>query len=144
MVEINYQNNLNEIDAKAAINPLLDCEPEIIVDESVCVKTEIDRLESCVPDYGAIYVPSTSHWAMDVANRQEDIISKSRKRLSSPNVLSTVNQEFIPKKRRESATQSLCAKRKEIAKTKSTSSESKINIQKPIKWQLPSNVEEIM
>lgn len=141
MVETNYQNNLNEIDSKASFNPLFDCEPEIIVDESVCVKTEIDRLDPCVPDY---YVPSTSDW--DNSNRQKYIFkdganSRVHEEIVNRNKSIVAHQKSPSKRKRESAIQSLHRKRKKFFKTKSTSSESK---QCTISWQLPSNIEKIM
>lgn len=124
MVESNYRNSLNEIDTKALFNPLFDCEPEIIVDESNCVKTEVDRLDPCAPtDYGTIYIPSTSEWVDESSRQLDETNSTSR--------------EGIESKKKNFGT-----RRKKTAKA--TPSESKEQAALRQSWQLPANVEQIM
>lgn len=137
MVEGNYQNNLNESDSKALFNPLFDCEPEIIVDESVFVKTEVDRLDPCVPDY---YIPSTSDWDehKNIFKEGENTIDHGE--IADPIISIAAEQKSPSKRKRKSAVESIHLKQKRITNTKSTSSESK----QKIPWQLPSNVEKIM
>lgn len=126
MVEANYRSGLNEIDSKAAFNPLFDCEPEIIVDESICVKTEIDRLDPCTPtDFGTIYIPSTSEW-VDDSDRQSEANSTCRKRMES---------------RQKSK---LGTRRKKAANAEPTPSESRKQAIFRHAWQLPANVDKIM
>lgn len=133
MVETSYQNILNDIDSKISLNPLFDCEPEIIVNETACVKTEIDRLDSYVPDDRTIYVPTTSYW--NDSNRNDVTKSTTNKTPVS------FDCQKESKKLRKAANQSgqHHSKRTKIAKTKS-------NKQKhpTAAWKLPSNVEKIM
>lgn len=141
MVEANYRNNINEIDSKASFNPLFDCEPEIIVDESICVKTEIDRLDPCAPtEYGTIYIPSTSDW--DNSNRQKDEEnSKFLEEVDHLNKSLAAEQRSLSRKKRKLAIQTEQSKRKKTGNIEASSSE----LKKPASsWQLPSDVEKIM
>lgn len=71
-VEINYHKKFNQNDAKMFGNPLLDCEPETILDESN-VKVEIHQFDTPASDYETVYVPSTSYW--DGSNKQIDVLT---------------------------------------------------------------------
>lgn len=135
MVESNYRCiDANEVDSKAPLNPLFDCEPEIIVDESICVKTEIDRLNPGTPaDYGTIYIPSTFDW-VDDSNRQLNETNSCRDGIFEPK----------RKARSKSAIQSAQSNRKKTAITKSTPTESKNQAGSRHAWQLPTNIEKIM
>lgn len=87
LVAANYQNNANAIDGTASINPLLDCEGEI--------KVEIDRFDSCVSNYEAIYIPSTFDW--DDSNKQinEDSSKSQKQQNNSPCKAKAANQETV-------------------------------------------------
>lgn len=142
MVEANYRSNLNDIDSKSAFNPLFDCEPEIIVDESLSVKTEIDTLDPCVPtDYGTIYIPSTSDW--DRLNEQKDEANSifHDEIDNNPTRSSAADERFQSKKKRKLSIHSSESKQKSSTKIKSTTSEPK---KQAIPWQLPSDIEKIM
>lgn len=142
MVETNYQNNPNVIDTKYSINPLFDCEPEIIVDEAVHVKTENDELESCVPDNKN--APSTSNWDSSVhliGSYKDETIVLERNAISKKFLIP--NQETVifgllhkSKRKRESKSR----KRKKDAKLKLPFDESKK--QKNIQ-QITPNISEI-
>lgn len=136
MVETSYRNILNDIDSKISINPLFDCEPEIIVNETACVKTEIDRLDAYVPDDRTIYVPTTSYWDdVPKATTNKGRISQSLKEFVS------VDCQKESKKWRKAANKSgqHHSKRTKIMKTKSNKQKHPKNA-----WKLPSNVEKIM
>lgn len=133
MVSTNYQNHLNDIDAKISVNPLLDCEPETTANETT-VKIENDRFDSCVSNYEAIYIPSTTYW--DDSNKQIDRYkneesAKSQKQINDSNKIMSTNEASIvleSKQKEESDTKSVekaVPKRKRAIKTRTASSETK-------------------
>lgn len=149
MVENTHRHISNDVDSKISINPLFDCEPEIIGDGSTSVKTEIDRFDSCVPVDGTIYIPSTSYWndtnrdnddAKELKNNNLDIeqISHSNQSLKLDRESASSHCHSVLKRMRKTTKQleHRRSKRSKIIKTKKQQSGSK--------WQLPSNVEKIM
>lgn len=145
MVETNYRNNPNIIDTKCSINPLFDCEPEIIVDETVYVKTESDALESCVSEDKNVCIPSTSDW--DSPNRlvdsfKDEDVSMAQEQIIYSKKLSTKSHETLafslphkPKRKRKLAVDRARTKlkrRKLITESHLPFDESRIKKQKNI------------
>lgn len=130
-VEINYHKKFNHNDAKMFGNPLLDCEPETIIDEP-SVKVEVHHFDTPASDYETVFVPSTSYW--DGSNKHIDVLTDdvnvmpTESNHTSDAVL-TIKQEVatagrctIPKRTRESKvqiTKSTIRQRKNTVKTKS-------------------------
>lgn len=111
-VETNYHKKFNQNDAKMFGNPLLDCEPETILDESN-VKAEIHQFETPTSDYETVYVPSTSYW--DGPNKQVDVIITDDRPAESNHTSDaettikeegvTAGQRTMPRRTRESKVQ---------------------------------------
>lgn len=130
-VEINYQRHFYHNDVKNFANPLLDCEPETMVNETE-IKVEVNPFDSSMSDYDAVFVPSTTYW--DDSNKQIDSFTEEAKNLLAPeltgnsNELLSVNQEHLStdrtiasKKLKISNKKSTIRKRKKTVKTKWTS-----------------------
>lgn len=122
-VETNYHKKFNHNDAKMFGNPLLDCEPESIIDEAM-VKVEIHQFDSSVSDYETVFVPSTSYW--DDSNKQIDSFTESN---GNTNAVPSIKQELVAIGRnavlkrksglKTQMTKSTLRQRKNVVKTKS-------------------------
>lgn len=128
-VEINYHKKFNQNDAKMFGNPLLDCEPETILDES-SVKVEVHQFETPASDYETVFVPSTSYWdgsnkQMDVLTDEVNVMPAASNRTSDAELTikrEAAGQRILPRRTREPKvqfTKSTIRQRKNTVKAKS-------------------------
>lgn len=112
-------------------NPLLDCEPETVLDET-SVKVEVYQGETPAPDYETVFVPSTSYW--DGSNKQMDVLTDEVIALTteangtSDPELTTKQKRTVPKRTREPKVQiskPTTRQRKDTVKAKTKLKETK-------------------
>lgn len=129
IVQTNYNKNFRHNDVKIFVNPLLDCEPETIIDEGT-IKIETQQYDSAVTNYATVFVPSTSYW--DESNKQIDSFTNEKNSLETEpstgnsNAMLFVKEELVSigracKRKRESnttSTKSTLRQRKKPTKTK--------------------------
>lgn len=112
VVEANYSKHFHHTDVKLFINPLLDCEPETIIDRDA-VKQEAHQFDST--DYAAVFVPSTSYW--DDSNKQIDSFTDDKNLLATEPSIGNSHAVAAVKEERASIGRAAKRKNESIATT---------------------------